>query len=74
WVLHGSALAVLGLIEDDSPFGTRCVSQPLPGRHLWSADHTAPFVTPGDGSSMANDVYTATALLLDGFAYGYDAD
>ncbi|EGU72606.1 hypothetical protein BFJ63_vAg16332 [Fusarium oxysporum f. sp. narcissi] len=61
-------------MKDNSPFGDECVFQPLPGKHWWPSDHTIPPGISGDWRSTANGVHTATAPLLDGFVYGYDAD
>ncbi|KAM6505256.1 hypothetical protein FSOLCH5_014489 [Fusarium solani] len=61
-------------MEDDSPFGTANIFQPLPWEQWGPWDQSTPLDTLGDGISTANGVYAQTSPLLEGFTYGYGAE
>ncbi|KAH7154787.1 hypothetical protein DER46DRAFT_688937 [Fusarium sp. MPI-SDFR-AT-0072] len=45
-------------MENNSPLGAAYVHQPYTWEDWWSANHSIPLGTPGDGSRMTNCVYT----------------
>ena len=74
YLIDDRALGVLGPMEDDSPFGTAYIFQPLPWEQWGPWDQSTPLDASGDGSSTANGVYAQTSPLLEGFTYGYGAE
>ncbi|EXK77483.1 hypothetical protein FOQG_17812 [Fusarium oxysporum f. sp. raphani 54005] len=61
-------------MENNSPLGADYVHQPHTWEDWWSANHSIPLGTPGDGSRMTNCAYTHANPLYESSVYNYDAN